>query len=66
MVGIELRAEQIEPEGALSPAWRVADKLYERGHFTRPIGDTIQLVPPLASKESDVVGFVDAFVEALA
>lgn len=66
MAGIELRGERIASDGALSPAWRVADELYERGHFTRPIGETIQFVPPLASEETDIASFVDALAEVLA
>ncbi|MGZ3518168.1 MAG: adenosylmethionine--8-amino-7-oxononanoate transaminase [Vulcanimicrobiaceae bacterium] len=66
MIGIDLRVERLESDGALSPAWRIADSLYERGHFTRPIGNTIQFVPPLASEEANVVSFVDALSEVLA
>ncbi len=61
MCGIEL---------APPPAWdarvsygrHVASELYASGHFTRPIGDTIQLVPPLSSTMADL----DAFLTALA
>ena len=58
MIGIELAAERIAAGDALSPAWRIADELYERGHFTRPIGDVIQLVPPLSSTLEDVKRFL--------
>jgi adenosylmethionine-8-amino-7-oxononanoate aminotransferase len=65
MIGIELRGEAIETRDAASPAWRVAQGLYERGAFTRPIGDTIQFVPPLSSTASDVDGFFDALTAEL-
>ncbi len=65
MCGIEL-----EP----SPQWdarvsfgrHVASELYERGHFTRPIGETIQLVPPLSSHESDLDSFITELLTVLA
>ena len=38
----------------------VADALYERGHFTRAIGDAVQFVPPLCSTNVEVDGFFDA------
>ncbi len=52
MIGVDLR----DP-GA---GWPVANALYERGHFTRPIGATIQFVPPLSSAREDVHAFFDA------
>ena len=58
MCGIELAADRIARGGAATPAWRVADELYARGHFTRPIGDVIQLVPPLSSTPQDLERFV--------
>ncbi|MHB8195926.1 MAG: aminotransferase family protein [Vulcanimicrobiaceae bacterium] len=60
MVGIELHAERLDARGAISAAWRVANQLYEQGHFTRPIGDVIQLVPPLISELATVEAFFDA------
>jgi adenosylmethionine-8-amino-7-oxononanoate aminotransferase len=65
MIGVELRAEAIDAREAPSPAWRVAGGLYERGAFTRPIGDTIQFVPPLSSREAEVDGFFDALTAEL-
>jgi adenosylmethionine-8-amino-7-oxononanoate aminotransferase len=56
MCGIELEAASFATE-ARSAAWRVADALYERGHFTRPIVDTIQLVPPLSSTPRELLDF---------
>lgn len=56
MTGVELREQQ---------ARRVVDDLYERGHFTRPIGDTVQFVPPLSSAPAEVDGFFDALQAAL-
>jgi adenosylmethionine-8-amino-7-oxononanoate aminotransferase len=65
MIGIELRAEEIDARDAPSPAWRVTNGLYERGAFTRPIGDTIQFVPPLSSSAREVEEFFDALAAEL-
>jgi adenosylmethionine-8-amino-7-oxononanoate aminotransferase len=65
MIGIELEAGQIDPNGAATPAWRVAEELYARGHFTRPIGDVVQFVPPLSSTDNEVDGFFDALEATL-
>ena len=51
MVGVELRE---------CDAWHVANRLYERGHFTRPIGNVIQFVPPLSSRIDEIDLFFDA------
>jgi adenosylmethionine-8-amino-7-oxononanoate transaminase len=59
MCGIELMPETVVGEGPTS-GWNVARAMYDRGHFTRPIGDTIQLVPPLSSNVAEVLDFVDA------
>ncbi|MDQ6823045.1 MAG: aminotransferase class III-fold pyridoxal phosphate-dependent enzyme [Candidatus Eremiobacteraeota bacterium] len=64
MIGIELRAEEIAPRGA-SAAWDVADAMYARGYFTRPIGDTVQLVPPLSSTSGELCDFLAALDETL-
>jgi adenosylmethionine-8-amino-7-oxononanoate aminotransferase len=56
MIGIELEV----------PAKPVAQRLYERGHFTRPIGNTIQLVPPLSSTAEDLRNFIGNLDELLA
>jgi adenosylmethionine-8-amino-7-oxononanoate aminotransferase len=50
MIGIELASE----------GWPVADALYAAGHFTRPIGSVIQLVPPLCATDAEVHSFFDA------
>jgi adenosylmethionine-8-amino-7-oxononanoate aminotransferase len=42
------------------PAWTVANELYARGQFTRPIGRTIQLVPPLSSTRAEIAAFASA------
>ena len=55
MIGIELAAS----------GWTVANALYERGHFTRPIGDVIQLIPPLSSTVEEVVRFIGDLQEVL-
>lgn len=64
MIGIELRAEAIAARG-ISAAWDVSDALYARGHFTRPIGDTIQFVPPLSSTPGELSSFLEAVRETL-
>lgn len=58
MIGIELRSA---PDGQ-----RIAAALYNRGHFTRPIGATVQFVPPLSSKATEIHAFFDALEDALA
>lgn len=65
MCGIELRVDPDRPVRSASRAWDVANALYDRGHFTRPIGDTIQLVPPLASTTRDLDVFFEALEHAL-
>jgi adenosylmethionine-8-amino-7-oxononanoate aminotransferase len=50
MIGIDVRPD----------AQDVAKHLYTLGHFTRPIGQTIQLVPPLSSTHADLTAFIDA------
>ncbi len=65
MCGIELDAGVLDAAGAPTAAWRVANGLYERGYFTRPIGDVVQLVPPLSSTTAEIDGFFDALTEEL-
>lgn len=60
MCGIALR------EPTASFAWRIASALYDRGHFTRPIGNTIQLVPPLSATSAELDDFVASLEDALA
>lgn len=62
MCGIELR---VDPDRPAPRAWEVAERLYGRGHFTRPIGEVIQLVPPLSSTTRDLDAFFEALDEAL-
>lgn len=57
MFGIEIAAES---------AWPVTEKLYQRGHFTRPIGSVVQLVPPLSSTVEEVQRFIGDFNDILA
>jgi len=66
MIGIELDSRHLRAEGAVTPAWRVANELYGRGHFTRPIGDVIQLVPPLSSTLEELQNFLGDLGELLA
>jgi adenosylmethionine---8-amino-7-oxononanoate aminotransferase len=65
MCGIELESWTIDARGAISPAWHVANALYERGFFTRPIGEVIQLVPPLSSTLAELERFCSALTEVL-
>jgi adenosylmethionine-8-amino-7-oxononanoate aminotransferase len=60
MIGIQLQADAFEARHAPTPAWRIADRLYDAGQFTRPIGDVLQFVPPLCSSDGEVDGFFDA------
>ena len=55
MIGIDVDA----------PARTVADELYRCGQFTRPIGNTIQLVPPLCSTRAEIAAFVAALAGVL-
>ena len=57
MIGIELAGDS---------TWQVTDDLYERGHFTRPIGNVIQLVPPLTSTLEELGHFVADLCDTLA
>lgn len=66
MCGIELRPELFSTRPAsASGAWNVANALYDRGHFTRPIGDVMQFVPPLSAKSADLDSFFEALADAL-
>ncbi len=58
MAGVELRGE--------GSGRRAADALYERGHFTRAIGEVVQFVPPLSTRGAQVHAFFDALEDALA
>ncbi len=66
MCGIELEAERFTGADPRRAAWIVADRLFERGYFTRPIGDVIQFVPPLSSDEKEIEGFCGSLGEILA
>jgi adenosylmethionine-8-amino-7-oxononanoate aminotransferase len=57
MTGIELRDT--------ARAWPVANGLYERGQFTRPIGPVVQFVPPLSSSIDEIDAFFDALEDVL-
>jgi adenosylmethionine-8-amino-7-oxononanoate aminotransferase len=58
MCGVELDTE--------IDAREVANSLYERGHFTRAIGQVIQLVPPLSSGDAEIHAYFDALETAIA
>ncbi len=58
MIGIEIDSRHVASRGAITAAWRIANELYERGHFTRPIEDVIQLVPPLSSTREELRAFL--------
>ncbi|MGH7684430.1 MAG: aminotransferase class III-fold pyridoxal phosphate-dependent enzyme, partial [Vulcanimicrobiaceae bacterium] len=57
MCAIELDIQALALPDEPTRAWTVANRLYERGHFTRPLGDAIQLVPPLASSVQELTSF---------
>ncbi len=65
MCGIEL-APPPDWNAPVSYGRYVARELYERGHFTRPIGETIQLVPPLSSRTGELDSFVTELSSVLA
>jgi adenosylmethionine-8-amino-7-oxononanoate aminotransferase len=46
-------------------AWPIANALYERGVFTRPIGAVLQLVPPFCTSLAQIDAFFDALTELL-
>ena len=60
MIGIELTDDS---------GWPVADYLYERGHFTRPIGNVVVLMPPYCTTAEQVnkmsVALRESIVEIL-
>lgn len=60
MTGLTIDTDMIERGNYPSAGWRIAGGLYARGHFTRPIGDTIQLVPPLSTPLDHIDSFFDA------
>ncbi|HTJ26975.1 MAG TPA: aminotransferase class III-fold pyridoxal phosphate-dependent enzyme [Candidatus Limnocylindria bacterium] len=66
MCGIELESAALAEGAGVTPAWGVADAMYARGHFTRPIGDVLQLVPPLTATLGELDRFVDTLLETLA
>lgn len=57
MVGMDVRSP--------AEARRIAAALYERGQFTRPIGATVQFVPPLSSTVEEVDRFFDVLESEL-
>jgi adenosylmethionine-8-amino-7-oxononanoate aminotransferase len=65
MFGIELNPDAIDWAGARSAGWAIADALFERGYFTRPIGDVIQFVPPLSLTDAEGTGFCTSLEEIL-
>lgn len=65
MCGIVLSLPAGSADTAASFAWRVADRLYEDGFFTRPIGAVVQLVPPLSSDAADIRAFFSALRNSL-
>ena len=65
MIGIDLDEATIGRSDASTPAWRVANSLYERGHFTRPIETTIQLGPPLPLTVDEIARFCSDVYDVL-
>jgi len=66
MCGIELHPTQLAGADGRSAGWEVADAMFERGYFTRPIGDVVQFVPPLSSTDAEIGGFCEALADILA
>lgn len=64
MCGIDVTPAD-RAEDATTFAWRVADRLYDAGIFTRPIGNVVQFVPPLASTHAEIGGFFETLAECL-
>ena len=65
MTAVELDPVHLPQPRAATAAWDVANALYERGHFTRPIGNAVQFVPPLTSTPAQIDGFFEALLETL-
>ena len=65
MCGIELDPQRFDLNDSLTPGWTVTNALFDRGYFTRPIGNVVQLVPPLSSTEAEIVGFCRSLAEVL-
>jgi len=65
MCGIELDPQRFDSNHSLTPGWSVTNALFERGHFTRPIGNVIQFVPPLTSNEGEIADFCRSLAEVL-
>ena len=65
MHAVEIDPYRVRKRDAPTAAWRVSNDLYERGFFTRPIGNAIQCVPPLSSTLEEVKDFARAFGEVL-
>jgi adenosylmethionine-8-amino-7-oxononanoate aminotransferase len=64
MCGIDVTPPEIGDDAATF-AWRVADRLYDAGIFTRPIGNVVQFVPPPASTHAEIAGFFGTLTECL-
>ena len=65
MCGVEVSDLPFASGPSEMPALIVADALFERGYFTRPIGNVVQFVPPLSSRENELSGFCASLAEVL-
>lgn len=65
MCGVEIEPLHLPAPRGATAAWDIADALYERGHFTRPIGNVVQFVPPLVSGVGEIDAFFGALLEVL-
>ncbi len=67
VAGIELR-DGLEPAAdAPTQSWALCEALWDAGHFVRPVGATLLLVPPLSSTEqelSDLSGAIERLLDA--
>jgi adenosylmethionine-8-amino-7-oxononanoate aminotransferase len=69
MVGIELvrdRATKEPFDWTLAIGQRVCRRARELGMITRPLGDVVTFVPPLATEEADLDAMLDILARALA
>lgn len=65
MCAIELAPQTAYSSNAPTVGWHLAHRLYERGHFTRPLGNAVQLVPPLTTEPDELAAFIEALSKAL-
>ena len=68
MVGIELQrdpANRVDYDGREQMAARVGWRCRELGMISRPLGDVVVFMPPLASREDELAAMVDILCRAI-